>query len=189
MPTWWTSVDSVARLNTVVLACAAIFGFLAAGFVVASWFTGSRLADLQDLELSDYKSQVEQEKLARLEIEKRLADRRISREQADQIRQSLAPFKGHKLTLTLMQSNPEVITFGNELRQALSAAGFDLKVTSAALLLGGPTHPLSIIYGKNRVAEANAIGLALLSSGVIDGTLPAVVATDDDGLNLAVRPK
>ena len=55
MQTWWNSIESVARLNTVVLACAAVFGFFAAGFVVASWFTGTRLATLQDLELNRYK--------------------------------------------------------------------------------------------------------------------------------------
>lgn len=212
-----------------------MLGFLAALCVVASWFTGTRLAALQDQELNRYKTdadvrissanesaakaneqaqsskaasdsaklkqleieqqnkelqlRVEQEKRARLEIEKRLADRHISVEQAEKIRHSLSGFKGHKLTLTLMQSNPESIAFGNELKQTLSAAGFDLTVTTASLLIGGPTYPISIIYGKNRVAEANAIGLALLTSGVIDNPLPAVVATDGDGLNLAVRPK
>jgi len=56
MAPWWNSVESVGRINTVVLACAAVLGLLAAAFVVASWFTGTRLAGLQDVELSRYKT-------------------------------------------------------------------------------------------------------------------------------------
>jgi hypothetical protein len=57
MGAWWNSVESVGRVNTWVLALAAICGFLAALFVVASWFTGTRLAALQDLELNRYKTE------------------------------------------------------------------------------------------------------------------------------------
>jgi hypothetical protein len=55
MQEWWDSIEKLSRLNTWVLAGAAVFGFLAAGFVVASWFTGTKLAALQDRELARYK--------------------------------------------------------------------------------------------------------------------------------------
>jgi hypothetical protein len=57
MGPWWNSVETVSRANMIVLACAAGFGFIAALFVAASWFTGTRIADLQDSELSRYKTE------------------------------------------------------------------------------------------------------------------------------------
>jgi hypothetical protein len=52
----WDSVEDVSKLNAWVLGLAALFGFLAAIFVVSAWFTGNRLSDLQDAELSKYKT-------------------------------------------------------------------------------------------------------------------------------------
>jgi len=152
---WWNSVESVGRANTLVLAFAAALGFIAALLVAASWFTGTRLAYLQDTELDHYKKdadvriananesaakaneaatlskatsdaarvkqleieqenkelqlRVEQEKRARLEIERRLADRHISVDQAAKIKNSLTPLSGHQLQLNVMQSTREAM--------------------------------------------------------------------------------
>jgi hypothetical protein len=56
LASYWDSLEKMSKLNGIVLALAALFGFLAAGFVVASWFTGTRLSNLQDQELNKYKT-------------------------------------------------------------------------------------------------------------------------------------
>lgn len=236
MGEWWNSVESVGRVNTLVLAFAAALGFIAALLVAASWFTGTRLAYLQDTELDHYKKdadvriananesaakaneaatqskaasdaarvkqleierenkelqlRVEQEKRARLEIERKLADRHISVDQAAKIKNSLTPLSGHRLQLNVMQSTPEAISFAAELESTLASAGLKITRLNAGVLAGGPPEPLSTTYGKNRREDANAIGVALLLAGVTDGPLPAYPnPANDDDLQLTVRPK
>jgi hypothetical protein len=146
---WWNSLEKVATVNTWILGVAALFGFLAAVFIIAGWFVGNRLSGLQDAQLAKYRADAdtrialaneraaiadqraaeanrtaEGEKLARLKIEERLAPRQLTSEQAQQLQTKLRQYGGQSVEISYLIGDVESQVYADEIAHALGQAGW-----------------------------------------------------------------
>lgn len=205
MSTWWNSLDKLSRLNTWVLALAATFGFLAAVFVVASWFTGTRVAALQDRELERYKSDAgikianANEMSARaneragklekeaadlttknLELEAAISPRRLTRREQSALA-SLTGFAGQTVEIKSYSSDTEGLILATQVLDALSKAGIRVQDNRLTMQPAG-----SVVFGISVDGSERKLVAALRNALSRDGSLMASSTVPSPGLAFSV---
>ncbi len=135
----------------------------------------------------------EEERLARLKIEERLAPRRINAEQISRLVKDLKSLSGKKVILLVVSGNPETSVFGNSLRDALKTSGLIVELRPG-MILGTVNPGISLTIGKNRFADANILANALIDAGLAEKPIPADKIPDDaidraDELQIVLGPK
>jgi hypothetical protein len=128
------------------------------------------------------------EALARVKIEERLAPRRITAEQTTKLSNELEPLKGKNVGLFVLTGDPETSSFGSALESVLKAAGLNVKV-SPGIVFGEVQAGISIMVGKNRMTEAAILAKALIDANLAPGPIPAGTSTDAEFLQITVGPK
>jgi len=113
----------------------------------------------------------EQERLARLKIEQRLADRSLSDEQVTAIAAAVRPFAGQEVEIVPYSQNKESVSIANRILAAVTLGGWKfLKPTKWVGLMGGiigvfvNVHPESSV--RTRQAAA-ALVAALKEQGLV----------------------
>lgn len=134
----------------------------------------------------------EDERLARLNIEARLASRRVSSEQAKQLCSFLDVTGKPALGIAIMSSfgTPEADDFAEDIAKALVRCGVNVALSKSVMILPVP-RPLRIAFGPNRQQDAENIDTALLKSGITTQAMERIPAPDQsaDALRLFVGPK
>lgn len=130
----------------------------------------------------------EEERLARVKIEERLAPRRISAEQAAKLSVDLAPLHGQHVSLFIIAGDPETAVFGDLLNTALTGAGLVVQVMPG-MIFGQVLPGISLKVGDNRINHATIIANALVDSGLARNPVTADHTGQADELQLVVGPK
>ncbi len=113
----------------------------------------------------------EKERLARLQLEARLAPRTLTSSQQSDLTRSLAGLKGRGLDVLIYGGDaPEIIRFANLILKAIIEAGWTVRVWS--VLSGGMSVSGVLVATKkesdtNTEVAANALTTALRSQGVV----------------------
>lgn len=117
----------------------------------------------------------ERERLARLQLEARLADRIISSQQQASLSAALAPFRGVTVDAVTFGDTTEIGRITGNLLNAVQGAGWVVHTAQAG---GGERTVTGILIGTrpgsdaNIVRAANALASALQSMGIAAGPWP-----------------
>ena len=129
----------------------------------------------------------EEERLARVQIEERLAHRKVSPEQARILRSELHKLAGHKLTVTTSALQPEIVEYAKQLADVLRQAGLDASFQGALL----PVSQAGFLFvsGPDRMQDAEAIVGAFLKTGMATGKISLQSVSAAGELQIIVGPK
>ena len=135
----------------------------------------------------------EEERLARLRIEERLAPRRINGDQTATLVKDLRTLRGTKVVVFFISGDPETAVFADLLSNALKTAGLIIE-TRPGMILGTVKPGISLSIGKNRFGDANFLANALIEAGLAEKPIPAdkIPETDQtrvDELQIVLGPK
>src|SRR6266436_632170 len=103
----------------------------------------------------------EEERLARLKIEERLAPRLLSAEQIATLVKDLKPLSGRDVNLLFISGDPETAVFADLLTGALKTAGLKVAIRPG-MILGTVKPGILLQIGKNRLVDANILANALI---------------------------
>jgi multidrug efflux pump subunit AcrA (membrane-fusion protein) len=138
----WNSLERLSSLNNWVLGFAALFGFLAAVGVIAGWFLGARVSELQKAELSQFQTDAQTkialanqtaaqaneraEQLAQenLKIRQQMADRVLAGDVRKTFINSVR-HPGHVGTVIFIQDR-EAADYASDIFSALKEAGWNV---------------------------------------------------------------
>jgi hypothetical protein len=138
----WNSLERLSSINNWVLGCAALFGFMAAICVIAGWFVGARVSDLQKTELAHFQTDAQTkiaaanqiagqaneraEELAKqnLQIRKEMASRVLAEDTRRRFINSVRS-PGHVGTVTYIQDT-EAADYANDIFSALKEASWSV---------------------------------------------------------------
>ena len=131
---------------------------------------------------------VENERTARLELEQRLAARRLAVAQRQTIQSELAAFQGQKVSIATYPGDAEGAAFAGDLKETLTAAGV-VANPAPALMAGKPQPGIALEVGANRRAFATALAKAFVDAGISSGPVYATESEDPNLLEITVGPK
>lgn len=110
----------------------------------------------------------EQEKLARLKIEERLAPRLLSKEQSDKLTAAIGKFPGQKIEIMEYSLSREASSLSKQIQAALGAAKWDTKVIG---MMGGaelePGIHILIAQGQTEFPAVIALVQTLKEQGFL----------------------
>jgi hypothetical protein len=109
--------------------------------------------------------QLENERIARLDIERRLADRFISDKERQIIAEAIEPFRLHSIMITAI-GNPESELYAKQLIALFAGAGWRVD-THVGSLMGPPQYGLFLLVPKEPGKAAQALISALNKAGII----------------------
>jgi len=98
----------------------------------------------------------EQERLARLKIEERLAPRSLTKAQAEKLTAALLPFQGQKIEIVEYGLSREASSLSKQIQAALVAAKWDVKVIG--VIGGAETDPGIIVLVATQQTQSLAGG-------------------------------
>jgi len=130
----------------------------------------------------------EEERLARIKIEEKLAPRQITSEQQAKLSLKLKPLIGKKVDITILSGNPETDKFGHSLVSALRAAGL-LVDFGPAVIAGSVPAGLSLSFGSNRSRDAQILADALIEAGLASKPIFVEKSSSADVLGITVAPR
>jgi hypothetical protein len=151
MGSWWNSLERASSVNNWVLGFAALFGFLAAAFVIAGWFLGARTSELEKAQLAQFQSDAET-KIAtanqisaqanehakqlekqttelrnqNLKIQERLEWRVILPSEQAKIIENLKSYKGHAVQI-IQVDDTEASAYANNFLDVFIRAGWSFQ--------------------------------------------------------------
>ncbi len=125
----------------------------------------------------------EEERLARLKIEERLAPRRLSAEQIATLVKDLKPLSGRDVNLLFISGDPETAVFADLLTGALKTAGLKVAIRPG-MILGTVKPGILLQIGKNRLVDANILANALIDAGLAERPIPAEQIPEEDKTRL-----
>ena len=111
----------------------------------------------------------EAERLARVKIEEKLADRSLSQEQGVHLTAILSTFKGQPINIIEYTLSNEAVMLSRQIQSMLVAAGWDVKVIGA--LTGAETKQSGVLIltaqGQTEIPAAVALTAALNSERIV----------------------
>jgi hypothetical protein len=163
----WPSFETASwlfdRANVVLIGAAAI-GVVATILVV--WMGNVKETYLQK-ELSDQKERTEGLKRSNLQLEERIAPRRLSAEQQQQLAAAWAPMAGKPVSVVSYSLDLESALLGQQIVAALTLAhAVPTANLSSIMPLGG--FSIGIHISGPTMADLNALGLPLQQIGTLD---------------------
>lgn len=130
---------------------------------------------------------IEQERVARLEIEERIAPRRISSEQARLLESMVKPLAGQAIEIE-SASGFEVERFATELVAAFRRAGCVVVGALGTVTVGSSYPPgVTMRVGQDSIAKAELVAAALIASKIAPKPIAAVHSPK--GLTITVGEK
>ena len=129
----------------------------------------------------------EQEKLARLKIEQRLAPRRITGEQKKKLLE-LIHVTGKPRIEIGSTGSPEADDFAEDIAKALTDCGLDVRLLKSTLIFPLP-RPLRIAFGINRKQIAEEINAAMLKANIINKPIEFYRSGRANAIRFFIGPK
>jgi len=114
----------------------------------------------------------EQERLARLKIEERLAPRRISADQRTKLAKGLKLLSGKTVSLFIMIGDPETDAFGKLLSNELMRAGLKVEI-HPDMYFPSTKVGISLAIGQNREADAEILSTAFIEAELAEKPIHA----------------
>lgn len=114
-------------------------------------------------------------------------------DQRDQIRDAMTPFAGMVVRIICNDATEDSMAYANQLSKALNDAGLKVGQPDSAMAFSSPGTVIPsgvvITIGDDARAAATALGLAMLSSGLISKPIPATRnANDNAGFEIMITP-
>ena len=106
----------------------------------------------------------EQETVARLRLEARLADRTLTPEQQTRLVDQMSPFRGQTVDVVILNDSSETLNFGNAIVACLERAGLAMNV---ARVNARGTAARGVLIGVRDGSPAKIEQLAVILSGVL----------------------
>jgi hypothetical protein len=190
------SMTSEAFLETASSWLNAIFVVvtLAAALIgVGAWYFSAKLSTAKDAALGLFRAESaertkaleleiaqQRERAAKaekdlLELQQRLAWRKLTPDQVTKLTISLEGLKGSRVDIHLLGGGvPEVEQYGEQLRNVFEAAGISVDSSPVSLIGDAGRHGegLSAYFGANRESDVLILEGALRGSGTISEALP-----------------
>jgi hypothetical protein len=154
MGAWWNSLEKVSSFNTYVLGFAALFGFVTAVLIIAGWFLGSRISDLQQAQVTQFRvdadskiaaankaaaqanehavqleNQTAELRNQNLKIQEKMAWRFIPPAEQLRIIEHLKPYKGHSVQISAVE-DAEAAAYTDNFLTVFSQAGWTVQRNS-----------------------------------------------------------
>ena len=129
----------------------------------------------------------EQERIARLRIEERLAYRNVSAEQSEILKRELESLKGERITILTSGTQPEINQYAKRITDVLKEAGLDA-IFQPALLPTSHTDFL-FISGEARLNAAASVAAAFVNAGLSVGRIPLQKVPETNELQIIIGPK
>jgi hypothetical protein len=124
-----------------------------------------------------------------LEIQERLAPRRITASQQGKLTADLRSLALRKVVVLTVSLDPETVSFGDLLTDALKSAGLNAERVSHAIL-GSVASGISMQVGNNRTIDSKILAFALVDAGLAAKPVPfSYNVGDAELLQLIVGPK
>jgi hypothetical protein len=137
-----------------------VFTILAAGFGVFALYFGMRVSELKDVDANRVKLDIataneraatanataERERVARLELEARLADRVINDDEETQLKAAFEKIKGQTADLSVFGDNADIANVVNRVFRCLKSAGVHVNTFTP---LGGPVDVRGVLVGTS----------------------------------------
>jgi len=172
---------------------AALGPFLVAGGIAVEILFGrlsskneGKVHDWYTLEVAKLNVEAETERHARVKIEQRLADRKVTPEQVDMIARSLSPFAGKAIRVLVIQDH-ESLRFWEYLSPVFDRAG--IAVFGPTPFLQAAIDPgLCLNVGKGAEPFADAIEAAFIAAGVVHGPIGRI-GNQEGQVALRIGPK
>ncbi len=140
-------------------------------------------------EAAELNRKAEEERLARVKIEERLAPRVISGAQEAKLLAALKPLSGKHVSVFFVTGQPETERFARALAASLTKAGLNVQI-QPGMRFGGMTESgISLAVGKNRMPDASILAEALVGAELATKPIPAEESKDDEFLQIIVAPK
>jgi len=135
----------------------------------------------------DLNKKAEEERRARVQIEERLAHRKVSPGQAKILKEELHSLKGHKIVVTTAALQPEIVEYAKQLTDALRQAGLDASFQGALL----PVQQAGFMFvsSPDRMQDAEAIAVAFTKAGMAIRKPALQSITTAGELQVVVGPK
>jgi hypothetical protein len=130
--------------------------------------------------------QLEQERVARLQIEERLAPRRIDETDFAKLVSAIRPL-ANQTVIFLVFSSPEVVQFGQQVEDAFTQAG--VRVTHVNIMAGSPAPGMMIEVSADRSKQADLIERAFTTAKVITKGMPRGTIQQPGLLQITIGPK
>jgi len=115
----------------------------------------------------------EQETVARLRLETRLADRVLTPEQQTRLIDQLSPFRGQTVDVVILNNSPETMSFGNAIISCIERAGLPMNIAKAS---AAGTVARGVLIGVRDGSPANIEQLAVILTGVLQESVGAGVS-------------
>jgi hypothetical protein len=145
-------------------------------------------ASLDEKEAAQLRLEAEQEKLARLGLEKYVAARTVDGKQTTLLIERLTPLKGKRLICSILLTEGEAAGFGSVICSIMKLAGLSVE-DQPVLVFGGIQAGLSITAGPNRTRDAHTLFEALKDAGLMKAPLGLNTSDRPDDLKLFIGPK
>ena len=129
----------------------------------------------------------EEERLARVMLEAKLAPRRITGEQQAKFTESCNNINKSRITVNAMLGVADADDFADDLARVLAGCGYDVTLTKSVIVISTP-RGLRMYVGSNRQMEGILISKALHNTGIAD-EIEVSPAHDPNSLGLQVGPK
>jgi hypothetical protein len=208
------SLNELQTLSQRLFLWTAILGVLTGLLGLAIWRVSSRIAAIQEkqtliseqniaeIRQENLKLQVRVEELKkenldlqiqvennRVTVNKHLADRDITEQQATILKAILAPLKGQKLTLLTVPNNPEAAKFTEKLHRTIAESGMVISVSNENPFGHQTPRGFGLVVGIKRQNDAQVIRDALGKSGLVLQWTPQQPTGDPSLLELFIGPK
>src|ERR1700730_2055112 len=149
--------------------------------------TALALAETRAAEAS---KEAEEERIARVKIEARMAARRVTGEQKKQLVAVLQVTGRPGIAVISSFGFPETDDFAEDIAKALLDCGFSVQLTKGAVLIFPVPRPFSISFGINRKHDADSIDAAMIKAGIANKHIDFLpLASEPDALRFWVGPK
>jgi hypothetical protein len=129
----------------------------------------------------------EDERLARVALEAKLAPRRVTGEQRAKFVRACT-HANRNIDVVGMLGVADADDFAEDLARTIADCGYNIRLTKSMILMPTPKG-LRMYVGRDRDADATAISNALVQSGIISTDVERHPAPVSDSLQLQVGPK
>jgi hypothetical protein len=202
MGAWWNSLEKVSGLNTWVLGFAAFFGFLAAILVIAGWFIGNRASDLEQAQLTQFRTdadtkiaaanqiaaqanehakqlegETERLRSQNLEIQRKISPRFLTTVERETILEGIHRFPGHQIIIDRL-GDAEAALYGDSIINVFEQARWAIQRNNIGVFLP-PTYGIVCRISLHPDAAVQAV-LEAFRKAKIDITLQDVPAAPQD---------
>lgn len=185
MSAWWDSIETVSRFNNWMQISIVVFGVLAAVASAFAILAANRISDLQDLEKTALRTELEKAKddaasavQAASSVAEKQKPRFLSEAAKKSLITALTPFRGTPVDITAVLGDGESFAFASQLKAMLEQSGWKANGVNQAVFSGHPVGLILVVRSQEKAPQAagalqQALGqIGLEAPGDVDPNTP-----------------